>query len=78
MSKKNHKRFGVIAVEKGFITEDQLLQALSIQAQEDLTASNHRLIGQILLDLGFITEPQIEEVLEVINQQLLLMLATGR
>ena len=78
MSKKNHKRFGVIAVEKGFISDDQLLQALNLQAQENLKAGQHRLLGQILLDLGFMTEPQIEEVLEVINQQLLLMLAAGR
>ena len=78
MSKENHKRFGVIAVEKGFISDDQLLQALSVQAQENLKAGQHRLLGQILLDLGFMTEPQIEEVLEVINQQLLLMLAAGR
>ena len=78
MSKKNHKRFGVIAVEKGFISDDQLLQALSLQAEENLKSGKHRLLGQILLDLGFMTEPQIEEVLEVINQQLLLMLAAGR
>ena len=78
MKKKNHKRFGVIAVEKGFISDDQLLQALSLQAEENLKSGKHRLLGQILLDLGFMTEPQIEEVLEVINQQLLLMLAAGR
>ena len=61
--KKIEKRFGTIAVEKGFITIDQLLDALEIQVREDLTGMKHRLVGRILYDLGFLTLPQIERVI---------------
>ena len=78
MNNNNQKRFGAIAVEKGFITEDQLFQALKIQAQENLAEGKHRLLGQILLEEGLITTPQIEEVLDVINHQLVYMISAGR
>jgi hypothetical protein len=78
MNNNNQKRFGAIAVEKGFITEDQLFQALKIQAKENLAEGKHRLLGQILLEEGLITTQQIEEVLDVINQQLVYMISVGR
>ena len=53
--KQIEKRFGTIAVEKGFITIDQLLDALEVQVREDLAGKKHRLIGKILYDLGFLT-----------------------
>lgn len=74
----NQKRFGAIAVEKGFITEEQLFQALKIQAKENVAEGKHRLLGQILLEEGLITASQIEEVLEVINHQLVYMISAGR
>ena len=58
------KRFGTIAVEKGFITLQQLVDALEIQVRENLAGAKHRLIGEILCDLGFLTQPQIKEVLK--------------
>jgi hypothetical protein len=57
------KRFGVIAVEKGFITKEQLFEALRIQVEEDLLGTSHRLIGHILIALGYLTHEQAEEVL---------------
>ncbi len=78
MGNNTNKRFGAIAVEKGFISEDQLLQALNIQAKENITTGDHRLLGQVLLELEYITEAQIDEVLDVINQQMLFMISTGR
>ncbi|MGD8948816.1 MAG: hypothetical protein PVG44_10340 [Desulfobacterales bacterium] len=78
MNNNNQKRFGAIAVEKGFITEDQLFQALKIQAKENLAEGKHRLLGQILLEEGLITTQQIEEVLDVINHQLVYMISAGR
>ena len=62
--KRFEKRFGTIAVEKGYITIDQLMDALEIQVRENLARERHRLIGEILFDLGFLTQPQIEEVLK--------------
>jgi hypothetical protein len=58
------KRFGTIAVEKGFITLQQLVDALGIQVRENLAEAKHRLLGEILFDLGFLIQPQIEEVLK--------------
>jgi DNA-binding NtrC family response regulator len=58
------KRFGIIAVEKGFITTEQLFEALRIQVREDIERGEHRLIGRIFLDQGLMTFSQIDEVLE--------------
>jgi hypothetical protein len=61
---KLDKRFGTIAIEKGFISLDQLLEALKIQVTEDLQGMPRRLIGQILLEKDLITTTQINEVLK--------------
>ncbi len=60
------KRFGVIAVEKGFITKDQLFEALKVQITEEIEKKEHRLIGRILYDLELLTLSQIDEVLDTI------------
>jgi len=60
------KRFGVTAVEKGFITKDQLFEALRTQITEELEKNEHRLIGRILYDMELLTLSQIEEVLDTI------------
>lgn len=60
------KRFGVIAVEKDFITPDELFEALRVQVQDEIEKGTHRLLGEILLDCNSITPAQIEEVLKVV------------
>lgn len=60
------KQFGIIAIEKGFISSDELIEALKIQVKEDIEYETHRLIGEILLDQNFITAQQIQEVLNSI------------
>jgi len=57
------KRFGVIAVEKGFITKERLFEALKIQIEEDLQKKKHNLIGLILIKLGYLTHDQADEIL---------------
>ncbi len=65
MDKENiEMRFGTIAVEKGFVTADQVIEAMNIQILEDIEKQEHRLIGSILLDQGIITISQIDEVLK--------------
>jgi hypothetical protein len=64
------KRFGVLAVEKGFITADQVIEALRIQVMEDIEKGKHRLIGRILLEQGLITLSQIEELLDSLGKNL--------
>ncbi|MBW1701183.1 MAG: hypothetical protein JRJ11_02890 [Deltaproteobacteria bacterium] len=61
---QNQIRFGIIALEKGFITSRQLGKAVNTQLSDDLERRKHRLIGEILVDMGFMTVSQVEEVLD--------------
>jgi len=63
----DEKRFGVIAVEKGFVTIEQVAEAMKVQIIEDMGKGSHRLIGAILLDHGFISNAQVNEVLNVLD-----------
>ncbi len=62
---KSHPRFGAAAVELGFITADQLKQALMEQLDDDLQGRSHRVLGQILTDKGWIEPEQIPTILRV-------------
>lgn len=55
--------FGTKALEKGFVTFDQLMRALEIQRREYIEWNGNRPIGMILFDMGLVTLSQIEEVL---------------
>jgi len=57
------KRFGVIAVEEGYITKEQLFEALKTQIEEDLSGKPHTLIGIILIKLGYLTREEADYVL---------------
>ena len=57
------KRFGNIAIDMGFLTLEELINALEIQVQEEIDQGERRLIGQILLELKVITNDQIKQVL---------------
>jgi hypothetical protein len=63
------KRFGIIAIEKGFITPENLVEAFKIQIKEDVDLQTHRLIGEILLDSGYMTTIEIQEVLDAVFKQ---------
>ena len=58
------RRFGVIAVQKGFVTIDELKAAVLIQVDDDVNGREHRLVGSILFDRGLITDDQIDSVLK--------------
>jgi hypothetical protein len=60
---KLDKRFGAVAIDKGFITLEHFIEAMKIQILESLDGSDHRLIGQILWEKGYIKSEQINEVL---------------
>jgi hypothetical protein len=60
------KQFGIIAIEKGFINPEMLIEALKTQVEEDIEFKTHRLIGEILMEKGYITASKIQEVLDVI------------
>jgi len=60
------KRFGVVAIEKGFISLDQLLESIKIQIEEEIEQGLHRIVGAILVEKGVMNLLQVEEVLHSI------------
>ncbi len=58
--------FCQVAVERGFITPEQLAEALRAQTElrESGAALGGRLIGLILIDLGYMTREQTLAVLD--------------
>jgi hypothetical protein len=66
-TQKIDNRFGVIAVKNGFISREQLFEALKIQLAENLKGAKHRLIGEILRVKEYITEAQLDKVVESIS-----------
>lgn len=67
------KRFGVIAIEKGYCSPEQFVEALKIQVMDDLSRGKHRLIGRILLEQRVMTLEQIDQVLRVLGKGLPLL-----
>ena len=57
------KRFGIIAVQKAFISPDELVEAFRTQVYEDMGGMRHRLTGCILLHEEAISQEQIDEIL---------------
>ena len=62
-TQKIDDRFGVTAVKNGFISREQLFEALKIQLAEDLKGAKHRLLGEILRMKEYLTEAQINKVI---------------
>lgn len=56
------RRFGITAVDKGFITAEQLIEAMTVQIREELGQRRHRPIGQILVDLGYLNPADMRGV----------------
>jgi hypothetical protein len=64
MAKDTRKRrFGTIAISKGFISLEEFTEAIEVQAKEELKDNKHRLIGEILVDLGFMDPSQVNSVM---------------
>ena len=66
--KKMDKTFGAMAVEKGFVTQEELDEALRIQMDEFKDKKKARPIGRILLNEGFITMQQVGDVLKALEK----------
>ena len=69
ISEKYCPRFGQIAVEKGYITAEQLKCALNIQVDENIAGVEHRLLGTILFQKDWMTSDQIEVVLNLLLEK---------
>ncbi|MEE3054117.1 MAG: hypothetical protein VYB34_10305 [Planctomycetota bacterium] len=61
-----YKFFGEIALEKRFVSAEQLYEALTLQARNRVDGVIEKQLGQLLLELGHISEEQISEVLDVL------------
>ena len=64
--KDRYKFFGEVALEKKFVTPDQLYEALTHQARAKVEGRNEKLLGQILLELGYMNEDQVRQVLDIL------------
>jgi hypothetical protein len=64
------RRFGVIAMEKGFINADQLWEALVTQKAQMTGDIERRHVGMILKDLGYLSVSQVNEVLETMKAEM--------
>jgi len=62
------KRFGDIAIQKKFITKNQLLEAMTVQIENQLEGAEHKLIGAILIELMYMSEDQVNEVVETMSK----------
>ena len=63
ISNKYNPRFGQISVKKGYVTSEQVKQALLEQIDDDLANRPHRLLGEIMLSNGWMTSKQVKKVL---------------
>jgi len=68
ISRKYCSRFGVISINKGFVTADQLKAALIEQADDNVSERPHRLIGRIFFEKGWMTDEQIDTVLNELER----------
>lgn len=57
-------RFGMVAVRKGYITQEQLVKALEIQVTENIRDGAPRFVGEILVEQNVMTKLQIRDVLD--------------
>lgn len=58
------RRFGMIAVNRGYVTPKQLKEALAEQINDDLASRPHQLLGNILYEKNLMNLNQIEKVLD--------------
>ena len=63
------RRFGFIAIEKGFVKADQLYEALLRQRVQETEEADRRPLGMILKDLGYLSVSQIDEVLQTLEEE---------
>jgi len=59
------KLFGDVAVAKGYVSSDQIMEALYLQISEGTSGKAHRHIGEILCSMGLLT---IEQVCEIVSE----------
>lgn len=61
-------QFGQIAISKGFITEEQLREALELQTKLIVSNGSAPFLGHLLIERGYMTEPQVLAILKAQEQ----------
>lgn len=61
------KSFGKRALQKGYITTDQLQDALKVRMKELNGNGSHRFLHTIMLSLDYVTHDQVENIIKEIN-----------
>jgi hypothetical protein len=61
---KFERRFGDVAISKGFITLEQLIDAMTVQVKDEATKGIHRLLGEILIEMDVLNVSQVEKILD--------------
>lgn len=56
-------RFGSIAYQRGYLTKEQIQEALAEQVEDNLSGKPHRLLGKIFREKGWLTEEQEKSIL---------------
>jgi hypothetical protein len=63
------RRFGFIAIEKGFIKADQLYEGLMRQRAQEAEGVERRPLGLLLKDLGYLSIAQLNEALQTLEYE---------
>jgi hypothetical protein len=66
-SSGTRKLFGHVAVEKGFVSEFQVDNALDCQKTIREEGARHKLIGMVLLEMGALDTTELIDVLKVLE-----------
>lgn len=62
--------FGAIAVEKGFVEESQLREALARQQQIVDEGGKHEVLGIVMLEMGLLSNGQLIEMLKYLEARI--------
>lgn len=68
MDTDREERFGLHAVRRGFITQEQLDRAIRTQQRQMEETGKKRFIGRILVDQGLLSISQIDEILNALGK----------
>ncbi|MHC4391207.1 MAG: hypothetical protein ACYS22_07805 [Planctomycetota bacterium] len=63
------RRFGELAIERGFITRDILRDGLDEQSRRSQAGQGKQLIGIILVELGHLEADQVFQIMEAIDEE---------
>jgi len=61
--------FGEIAVKKGYVTNEQVEEALREQKEIEKSSGKHKLIGIVMLELGMIGTTELIDILKYISNK---------